>query len=61
MMKFMNKKLNRTTKIHRHFNDREILKKHLRSLDIKNSVVLVKGSRGMKMEEFVSVIESTKN
>ena len=61
MMKFMNKNLNRTTKIHRHFDDREILKKHLRSLDIKNSVVLVKGSRGMKMEEFVSVIESTKN
>ena len=61
MMKFTNKKLNETSKIHRHFDDREILKKHLRSLDIKNSVVLVKGSRGMKMEEFVSVIESTKN
>ena len=39
----------------------ESLKKHLQKLDIKNSVVLVKGSRGMKMEEFVSIIESTKN
>jgi UDP-N-acetylmuramyl pentapeptide synthase len=38
-----------------------MLKNHLRSLDIKSSVVLVKGSRGMKMEEFVSVFESTEN
>ena len=41
--------------------DRESLKKHLQKLEINNSVVLVKGSRGMKMEEFVSIIESTKN
>ena len=61
MMKFMNKKLDGTSIIHRHFEDREILKNHLQSLDINNSVVLVKGSRGMKMEEFVSVIESEKN
>ena len=60
MMEFMNSKLNRTKKIHRHFNNRENLKKHLQSFDIKNSVVLVKGSRGMKMEDFVSVIESIK-
>jgi len=61
MMKFMNQKLNRTIKIRRYFDDREKLKNHLQLLDIKNSVVLVKGSRGMKMEEFVSVIESIKN
>jgi UDP-N-acetylmuramoyl-tripeptide--D-alanyl-D-alanine ligase len=60
MMKFMNRKLNGTVIIHLHFDDREMLKNHLRSLDIKSSVVLVKGSRGMKMEEFVSVFESTK-
>ena len=60
MMKLMNQKLNGKTKIHQHFNDRESLKKHLQKLEIKNSVVLVKGSRGMKMEEFVSIIELTK-
>lgn len=61
MMKLMNQKLNGKTKIHQHFIDRESLKKHLQKLEIKNSVVLVKGSRGMKMEEFVSIIESTPN
>jgi UDP-N-acetylmuramoyl-tripeptide--D-alanyl-D-alanine ligase len=61
MMKLMNQKLNGKTKIHQHFADRESLKKHLQKFEIKNSVVLVKGSRGMKMEEFVSIIESTRN
>lgn len=58
MMKLMNQKLNGKTKIHQHFSDRESLKNHLQKLEIKNSVVLVKGSRGMKMEEFVSVLET---
>jgi len=61
MMKLMNQKLNGKTKVHQHFNDRESLKKHLKKFDTKNSVVLVKGSRGMKIEEFVSIIESSKN
>ncbi len=61
MMKLMNQKLNGKTKIHQHFAERESLKNFLKKLEIKNSVVLVKGSRGMKMEEFVSIIESTKN
>ena len=61
MMKLMNQKLNGKTKVHQHFSDRESLKKHLKRFDTKNSVVLVKGSRGMKMEEFVSIIESSKN
>jgi len=50
MMKLMNQKLNGKTKVHLHFNNREPLKKHLQISDIKNSVVLVKGSRGMKLE-----------
>lgn len=61
MMKFMNQKLNGKTKVHKHFSNRESLKKYLQAFDINNSVVLIKGSRGMKMEEFVSVIESAKN
>ena len=56
----MNQKLNEKVKIHKHFNDKESLNKFLKSLDINNSAILIKGSRGMKMEEFVSIIESTK-
>lgn len=61
MMKLMNHKLNGKTKIHQHFGERESLKNFLKLLDINNSAVLVKGSRGMKMEEFVSVLETRKN
>ena len=61
MMKLMNHKLNGKTKIHQHFGERESLKNFLKSLDINNSAVLVKGSRGMKMEEFVSLLEARKN
>ncbi len=60
MMKLMNQKLNEKIKVQKHFTDREMLKKFLKSLDINNSAILIKGSRGMKMEEFVSIIESTK-
>lgn len=60
MMKLMNQKLNEKIKVQKHFADREMLKRFLKSLDINNSAILIKGSRGMKMEEFVSIIESTK-
>ncbi|HEX7356456.1 MAG TPA: UDP-N-acetylmuramoyl-tripeptide--D-alanyl-D-alanine ligase [Ignavibacteriaceae bacterium] len=59
LMKFMDKRLNAVIKTHKHFNERTSLKKLLASLNINNSVLLVKGSRGMKMEEFVSIIESS--
>ncbi len=58
MMKLMNQKLNGKTKVHQHFTERELLKNFLKKLDTTNSAVLVKGSRGMKMEEFVSVLET---
>lgn len=61
MMKLMNQKLNGKTKVHQHFADRESLKSFLENLNINNSAVLVKGSRGMKMEEFVAVLETRKN
>jgi UDP-N-acetylmuramoyl-tripeptide--D-alanyl-D-alanine ligase len=41
----------------RHFVDRQTLKNFLTEHDFRNSVILVKGSRGMKMEEFVEVLE----
>ncbi len=40
-----------------HFENRDELKSVINKTDFKDSVVLVKGSRGMKMEEFVNVIE----
>lgn len=40
-----------------HFDSRENLKNHLKNSELNNSVILVKGSRGMKMEEFVKTIE----
>ncbi|OGU77066.1 MAG: hypothetical protein A2W11_07585 [Ignavibacteria bacterium RBG_16_35_7] len=40
-----------------HFNDRESLKKFLTKKSFANSVVLVKGSRGMQMEEYAETIK----
>jgi UDP-N-acetylmuramoyl-tripeptide--D-alanyl-D-alanine ligase len=40
-----------------HFNDRVTLNNFLKEKSFANSVVLVKGSRGMKMEEFVETIK----
>ncbi|MGE5401050.1 MAG: UDP-N-acetylmuramoyl-tripeptide--D-alanyl-D-alanine ligase [Ignavibacteriales bacterium] len=44
----------------KHFNSRNSLKKFLELENLENAVVLVKGSRGMKMEEFVKIIEGKK-
>ena len=44
--------------IKKHFGTRESLRSFLASLDLSGSVILVKGSRGMKMEEFVKVLEN---
>lgn len=40
-----------------HFHLREALLLYLQYEEIDNSVILVKGSRGMKMEEFVNILE----
>ncbi len=40
----------------KHFESRDELKSFLRKYDFTGSAVLVKGSRGMKMEEFVNTI-----
>lgn len=58
MMNYFFKKLRNHTAVIEHFETRDLLKKYLRKLNLHNSVILVKGSRGMKMEEFVSLIES---
>jgi UDP-N-acetylmuramoyl-tripeptide--D-alanyl-D-alanine ligase len=60
-MKYLSEKL-ATQKINSiHFSDKESLNDYLKEFDFKKSVVLVKGSRGMKMEDFVKTIESRAN
>jgi UDP-N-acetylmuramoyl-tripeptide--D-alanyl-D-alanine ligase len=44
-----------------HFTLRESLRRFTTVMDINNAVILVKGSRGMKMEEFVEVIKKRMN
>ncbi len=57
-MKKLDDELNTDKIFHKHFNSRENLKSNLIKQDLKGSVILVKGSRGMRMEEFVKAIES---
>ena len=42
----------------KHLRSRRALKSFLNKIDFSNSVILVKGSRGMRMEEFVHSIET---
>lgn len=44
----------------KYFDSRAALKKHLSKTDLKETAILVKGSRGMKMEEFVKVLTERK-
>lgn len=41
-----------------HFSNRKSLNKYLMDMELSDSLVLVKGSRGMRMEEFVETIEN---
>ena len=55
--KHLNNQLKNSKIINKHFLKREDLKKYLKRKDFSNSIILVKGSRGMKMEKFTKVIE----
>ncbi len=50
--------MNRKNLIANHFTKREVLKSYIKNLNFNDSVILVKGSRGMRMEEFVSEIKN---
>ncbi|HVO75476.1 MAG TPA: UDP-N-acetylmuramoyl-tripeptide--D-alanyl-D-alanine ligase [Ignavibacteriaceae bacterium] len=58
LMKNLNEGLNKVKIETEHFTEREQFKKFLKEKRFDDSVVLVKGSRGMKMEEFVGIIEA---
>ncbi len=61
MMKHLNRKLKRYKTKAVHFSTREDLNNFLKNNPFPNSIVLVKGSRGMRMEEFVETIKSKLN
>lgn len=56
-MKHLHKVLRKKKVRSIHFHLREALSLYLQYEEIDNSVILVKGSRGMKMEEFVNILE----
>ena len=56
-MKFLNKELQKYKVISKHFTNRDKMFKFLNEKDFSNSVVLIKGSRGMRMEEFAAKIK----
>jgi UDP-N-acetylmuramoyl-tripeptide--D-alanyl-D-alanine ligase len=61
-MKSVHKILDNKKIIAKHFSKRKALLNQIRKMDFDYSVVLVKGSRGLKMEEFVSeIIKKTMN
>lgn len=57
LMKNVSAKLKNRKIIHKHFSQRTKLAEFLIKSDLTNSVILIKGSRGMKMEDFVKLIE----
>ncbi len=56
-MKYLFEELKKQKINSTHFENRDELKSFIDKKDFQDSVVLVKGSRGMKMEEFVKAIE----
>ena len=58
MMKHFSRKLKKYSAVIEHFESKEELKKYLKKINLHNSVILIKGSRGMEMEYFVSQLES---
>ena len=56
-MKYLHKNLIKKKLIAKHFTGRKSLINYIKNLDCYDSVILVKGSRGLHMEEFVSEIQ----
>ncbi|MFA3782808.1 UDP-N-acetylmuramoyl-tripeptide--D-alanyl-D-alanine ligase [Melioribacteraceae bacterium 4301-Me] len=57
MMKFLHNALKNTEVYAKHFDFRTELIDEINQSDFTESVILVKGSRGMKMEDFVKILE----
>jgi UDP-N-acetylmuramoyl-tripeptide--D-alanyl-D-alanine ligase len=59
-MKNLNSKLDTKKITNRHFRTRNSLAAFLQTIEKDDAAILVKGSRGMKMEEFVKIIAGEK-
>jgi UDP-N-acetylmuramoyl-tripeptide--D-alanyl-D-alanine ligase len=57
-MKYLHKEIAQKNLFTKHFTKRDALKRYIKNLNFNDSVILVKGSRGMKMEEFVLEIKN---
>jgi len=57
-MHYLHKVIDQKYLIAKHFTERNLLVNYLKDKNLNDSVILVKGSRGMRMEEFVSVIKN---
>lgn len=58
LMKNLSDELRKTKILNKHFISRDSLSKYIMSADFENGIILVKGSRGMKMEDFVRILET---
>jgi UDP-N-acetylmuramoyl-tripeptide--D-alanyl-D-alanine ligase len=56
-MSYLHKKLDRKNLVSKHFITRNALKSYIKKMNLNDSVILVKGSRGLRMEEYVSEIK----
>lgn len=61
LTKFMSAKVSHKLKNTKHFQTRESLMNFLTKENFSDSVILVKGSRGMKMEEFLQILINRSN
>ena len=57
-MKYLHNKFDKKNLFAKHFTNRNVLMDFIKKLNFDDSVILVKGSRGMRMEEFVSEIKN---
>ena len=57
-MSYLHKKFDQKNLLSKHFTKRDALKSYLKKMYLNDSIILVKGSRGMRMEEFVSEIKN---
>jgi UDP-N-acetylmuramoyl-tripeptide--D-alanyl-D-alanine ligase len=57
LMEILNKELQKSDIVNKHFPSKDSLSDFIFQKDFSDSVILFKGSRGMKMEEFVQKIK----
>ena len=57
-MNYLHKRFDQKNLFAKHFTNRSVLMDYIKNLNFDDAVILVKGSRGMRMEEFISEIKN---